>query len=651
MPVNWTITLPNGDERTLKEWAIGGVTRTLVNQAPDTVDLQFLSLDISQAMPWRDMDQLTIKRNGLVWFVGNVLAPSRAASGSSERVTTRLVGPWWWLNEIVYRQPRVFVTDADALPELPFPVTVNGMVQTLTADQTEANAAALADPANYPHKTVWSSIITLSEDNAGALEDTRAVILRVLDYAISKGAPLQIGTISPGIQWPRQEVRDMMCGEVLRRMLRCTPDQVAWFDYTTSPATLNITNRAGRASLTIAAPDDCPSQINFTARTDLVAKGVTLNFLKRHERTGLVFYTLDQDKAGDVDALGAVENTFELQGGSMMDQAGNVITTGEPVPTGLAAQLLSSYQQLYYDGELTVVVDDCAGSTAMNRLLNVTGVNPEWQSMNAVIQSQIDTLPGTTQYRCGPPEHLGASDLLTLMRAQRGLTQATDTMQTRITGSTPAPVPTPERSGGISPTSPGDRGDDELPPGAYDPYLISSAFSEIKHFAGAAGYRQDYPPESVTDFAARGLSPTPIDVGSFPTVTSGDLSASLGNTSFVGYGILTYGVYGYDIRNASGYYTTAVLNLTGLAIVPASRIFLVGTKTLSTGSGTATVTTQAVRDISEYLTTPGAKFTLNAAYGATATNNADASVGGKSIYRSGSITYTEIRVYAPAPIG
>jgi hypothetical protein len=650
MPVTWTITRANGEERALQEWFEDSLVRTLVNQGVDTVEVQFRQLTVTQSMPWQEMELMTIKRDGTPWFRGNVLAPTRDSQGRAQSVGTRLVGPWWWLEEIMYQQPRAFITDPLAMPELPFPPVVDGVAQSLDAAQALANVEAVSNPANYPHATIWSSIITLGEDNAGTLEDTRAVILRVLNYAISKGAPFQIGTVSAGIAWPRQEVRDLMCAEVVKRMLRCTPDQVAWFDYTTTPPTLNITNRAGRAPMTITAPDDDPTQITFTARTDLVAKGVTLNFLKRHERTGLVFYSLDQDKAGVVDAPGAVQNTFELQGGAMIDAAGTIISEGEPVPAGLAAALLTSYQQLYYEGTLAVVADDCPAGTAMNRLLNIAGINPELETMNAVIQSQVDTLPGRTQYRCGPPEHLGASDLLSLVRAQRGLKQATDTMQARIEGGTPAPIPQPAPPGGILTSKPGDPGDSELPPGPYDTFTVAAAFTEITRHSGSTDFSKDYPPETSAAFWTRGLTPTLIDVGTFTTSVLSDLSASVTAGSFVGYGNLAFGVYGYDRRHADGWFTTAKVTLTGLGIQAGERIFLVGTKTLSTGVGLATATTQAVRDISSLIFAPGSAFALQAPYGSVSTTNPDAGVGGISTARIGSIVYTEIRVYAPAPL-
>ncbi len=52
--------------------------------------------------------------------------------------------------------------------------------------------------------------------------------------------PFQIGEVTPALDVPIDEVRDITCAEVIHKMLRWSPDAVCWFDYTTQFAHLQL---------------------------------------------------------------------------------------------------------------------------------------------------------------------------------------------------------------------------------------------------------------------------------------------------------------------------------------------------------------------------------------------------------------------------
>jgi hypothetical protein len=79
----------------------------------------------------------------------------------------------------------------------------------------------------------------------------------------------QIGTIMPAMAamtGPYFEVTDMKCGEIIRKILRYLPDVVQWFDFTTSPPTLNFNHRANLAGATVkVVTSDQPMDGYFTS--------------------------------------------------------------------------------------------------------------------------------------------------------------------------------------------------------------------------------------------------------------------------------------------------------------------------------------------------------------------------------------------------
>jgi hypothetical protein len=96
----------------------------------------------------------------------------------------------------------------------------------------------------------------------------------------------------------------------------------------------------------------------------------------------------------------------------------------EPVPTGLAEFLYDAAGVLQYDGQLTLQEEEVSGQLAPGDLFNLTGGNlAEWATMNAMVQTITESLDdGTTLVEFGPPKHLGAGELVDLLRVNRSRT-------------------------------------------------------------------------------------------------------------------------------------------------------------------------------------------------------------------------------------
>ena len=119
---------------------------------------------------------VTVLRGSTRWFLGRVT--QTPASGSAQNQSYTLSGPWWYLDNLTYRQEWMFQL---------------GATQQLVGR------------------------LILGQDMDGTYLTTGAVITEALQYAIDAGAPFQIGatdpatrvaaTILPGYLIPLDEVK------------------------------------------------------------------------------------------------------------------------------------------------------------------------------------------------------------------------------------------------------------------------------------------------------------------------------------------------------------------------------------------------------------------------------------------------------------
>jgi hypothetical protein len=257
----WTLKDAGGTEQPLAAWGIDRAILTRVSQGADT-------LQISVASAAFDADELfafdgviTLYRyptvdgdglptgTGVPWFAGRCVRTPRTGRPAAEGMNYEFQGPWLDLEQAVFQQTwTVF----------------SGSSQT-TGPQSRVNLA--------------SSI-------TGALITTAAQITAALAWAVGAGANLQAGSLPTGIYIPAEQGTDLTCAEVILRMLRWMPDVVTWFDYTTSPPTLNMANRASLTALNLAVAGLPAEEIDITARHDLVPPVVVLKYSQTNAVNG-----------------------------------------------------------------------------------------------------------------------------------------------------------------------------------------------------------------------------------------------------------------------------------------------------------------------------------------------------------------------------
>jgi len=193
----WTLSHSGagGDEQTAEDWGISNLTRRLVNQGGDTATFNIVSQTAVDATPIFPYGSTVIIRRdrtvspsgefegGSQWFYGRVVkTPTRGAAGE-EATQYTVAGPWWWLENLNFRQRYRVLKSYDQVTGPVYEIKDTGHVylnlRTNHPDCTDADG-------------VWVKITTGQQ------------IKDVLAWAISKGAPITLGSEFPNVCEPIQ---------------------------------------------------------------------------------------------------------------------------------------------------------------------------------------------------------------------------------------------------------------------------------------------------------------------------------------------------------------------------------------------------------------------------------------------------------------
>ena len=117
--------------------------------------------------------------------------------------------------------------------------------------------------------------------------------------------------------------------------------------------------------------------------------------------------------------VNVVSTNAKLGTNDYYDSSGDV--AAEPMPVGLAKNIYNSLSQLQYDGEVVMEESECSGAVGINNTLNITSqFRPEWATMQAMVVSVSEDIDnGRTVVSFGPTKHLGAGDIVEILRAMR----------------------------------------------------------------------------------------------------------------------------------------------------------------------------------------------------------------------------------------
>lgn len=340
----WTI---NG--KSFGKLGLSGLKRRRLSQAVDTVTFGKEVALYDEAEAFARGAAIEIKRDNETWFLGRVDTIARHGA-TRESLHYEVVGPWWYLENLVFQQE-----------------------WTVWDTATEADI------------TLSKSRIVLGQDATGARQNIGALITEVLQYAITAGAPLQVGTIGVSSHIPFNEAVDMSCAEVLRTVLRWVPDAVTWFDYSTSPPTLNVKRRGSLEA--VALSHGKPLQaVSLDPVYELQAPAVVLKFeqLNQVDENVLAVTTVDKYPTTATEkTFGALVYTIELAGlqATTLTQEIEVVDLPTTKPQWIVwlnsrVPFLASNKVLVWD-----IIGDVAKSVDLPSEL-IAGVVPDWLDKN-----------------------------------------------------------------------------------------------------------------------------------------------------------------------------------------------------------------------------------------------------------------------------
>jgi hypothetical protein len=384
MALYWTLT-HNGTEKTFSAWGIGSDVRLQrVNQAPDQLTFSVPG-DMDGALLFAYGDPVLIQRNrssstgatntfsaGSVWFRGKATLPQRSGSGSAESVQYQINGPWWDFERCVFQQTwnvwSGYVTPGN-------PASGN----TFTA--------------------VTSSELFLGQTAQGVPQTTGAQITEAVNWAITCGAGVQLGTIDAATNIVSYNVRDITVAEVIQQMLRWSPDIILWFDYTTNPPTLHARKLSNLTAVAVDPGVEKLRQINLRPRNDLQLPSVHIRFKSTNTVDGASWTTFTQQLypvGATGRELGASVHTIELAGMARNTVMGHLETATIQAQSANAdtrkawwqkkAPLLTSSKLANVAVESATVVDESGNTVSLSTYPReiIDGQVAEWMDVDVV---------------------------------------------------------------------------------------------------------------------------------------------------------------------------------------------------------------------------------------------------------------------------
>lgn len=345
----WQIGPLDGPWQDLAALGVTNLVRRRASAALDTATFTVQGRDVDATTLYPYGTVLKILRAGAAWFVGRVTRTPASADPRAHRHTYELGGPWWHLEHLVYQQPWMFRGGTT---------------------------------------TALLSKLILGQALDGSARTSGQVIADALDYAIAAGAPFQRGVVLDGFNVPLDQVSDVTCAEVIRKMLRWHPDAVLWFDYSTDP--LPTVHVRARGELTAAALPFGGRTVrigDITRHDELYAPAVVIHYETTGTDDGQVYTDVVTDAAPEGATgmeFGAVVLTIPLHDASTATVSQSLVT--RPIHDDVADAGLLDYLKLK-DPALVTLDDDSVTSiditTCARRMTDPAAVEPDLASFGA----------------------------------------------------------------------------------------------------------------------------------------------------------------------------------------------------------------------------------------------------------------------------
>ena len=294
----WTAEI-NGSEKSFADWGLGRAQRQFVSQGVDRFEFAAPALRFDADPVMAPNAPVTIRKNGVPVFRGQVAQVPRFASGAAEGQRYVVANAWAQLEQLVYQQNWYLQVD----PEHPSESLVGGL----------------------------QSRVVLFQGVNGSKVSIGQQIADVVEYAASCGVAIQVAPdlvsnfpVTP----PFDEGLDMICSEVIQKALKWAPDAVTWFDYATDPPTFHAARRTQLQAVSVSAVDEPESALEIDPRYDLVAPAVVLKYERINTVDGISWRQIIRDvypESGSEKVPGTLVATIDLEGGTVSHTSATIV--------------------------------------------------------------------------------------------------------------------------------------------------------------------------------------------------------------------------------------------------------------------------------------------------------------------------------------
>lgn len=241
-----------------------------MNQAVDTVTFRQPTASMLDEPLFKAGDIVELYRDDKRWFLGRAASPGTSADARDGVFEYTLLGPWWYLETMGFRQKWNF--------------------RKSTTDETLEEK--------------FNSYVILGTKPDGSSQSIADQIKEAVNYAIEQGAPIQLepdpagaDPYLPSLIPPSRPAWNVMVAEAIRIMCRNVPDIVSFWDYSTEPhPTLCFRRRARLTPISLPARNKkLISSLRLQPREDLVIPGVVIYYLSATTANGVSFSAISED--------------------------------------------------------------------------------------------------------------------------------------------------------------------------------------------------------------------------------------------------------------------------------------------------------------------------------------------------------------------
>ena len=270
---------------TFADRELSNVSRELANMATDRLTFEAPGLSITALTLFSYDQAVTVTRDGKPFFSGRCGRVPVHGDPKQEGHSYDILGPWDQLERLVY-------------------------MQRWKSGHWEDD--------KFVTEWEYKSRCVLGQDEEGKAIPVGTIISNVIDYAIECGIPIGKGEIAEGPYVPWDEVTDMSCGDVIRRLARWIPDAVGHFDYSKGVPIFNFIERKSLAPVTLSIGAEIES-VNLTAVGSRSVPAVVLIYEQSNDIEGATMLSTIKD-VYPVNAtgreIGAIVQTINLPGWS-----------------------------------------------------------------------------------------------------------------------------------------------------------------------------------------------------------------------------------------------------------------------------------------------------------------------------------------------